>query len=402
MAVKLTDRLVRALEPPPSADGRGNNRITYDASLPGFGARITSAGAVSFVLNYRRKSDGRERRYTIGAFPAWSVAAARQRAAELRRAIDSGGDPLGELAAERGAPTVADLCERFTAEHLPKLRPSTRGMYRAIIANEIVPALGAMKVAAVEYEHIDRLHAKITKRAPYMANRVLTQASKLFALAVLWKMRKDNPVRGVQRNQEHKRRRYLSPHELSRLVKALHEHHNSQAADVLRLLLLTGARKTEVLSATWNQIDLTKGIWTKPAAATKQRTEHTIPLSAPARQLLEKIRKQNETAKFVFPGPGPRGYRTSVKRDWAQVCKAAGIPSLRVHDLRHSYASQLASAGVGLHLIGRLLGHTQPQTTHRYAHLLDDPLRQATERVGAVITGSPSAVVIPLNKGGAS
>ena len=118
------------------------------------------------------------------------------------------------------------------------------------------------------------------------------------------------------------------------------------------------------------------------------RADHRIPLSAPARQLLTNIRKQDETAKFVFPGPGPRGHRTSVKRDWAQVCKAAGIAGLRVHDLRHSYASQLASAGVGLHVIGALLGHSQPQTTHRYAHLFDDPLRQATERVGAIVEGN--------------
>jgi integrase len=394
MAQRLTDKIVRALPAPDHG-----NHVHYDSEVSGFGARITAAGAVAFVLNYRRKSDGRERRTTIGQFPAWSVAAARERAAELRRAVDTGHDPVGELAAERGAPSVADLCLRFAEEHLPKLRPSTRAMYRGIIKTEVVPALGDLKVAAVEYEHIDRLHAKISKRAPYLANRALALMSKMFALAILWRMRTDSPVRGVQRNQERKRRRYLSPDELARLTKALRGHHNHEAADALRLLLLTGARKGEVLSATWDQIDVIGGVWTKPAATTKQKTEHRVPLSTPARQVLSQIRARNQTARFVFPGPGPTGHRMNLKRDWVQICKTAGITGVRVHDLRHSYASQLASAGVGLHVIGALLGHSQPQTTHRYAHLFDDPLRAATERVGAIISGQPAADVVPLNKG---
>jgi integrase len=394
MSQRLTDKIVRAL----SAPDHGN-RITYDSDVAGFGCRVTAAGARSFVLNYRRKSDGRERRATLGQFPAWGVAAARQRAAELRRSVDSGGDPVGEQAAERGAPTVADLCAQFESEHLPRLRPSTQSMYRSILKAEIVPALGSTKVAAVEYADIDRLHAKISRRAPYMANRVLAVLSRLFTLAIFWKMRPDSPLRGVQRNREHKRRRYLSADELARLTGALDKHPNRQAADVFWLLLLTGARKHEALSATWDQFNPIDGTWTKPAATTKQRTEHSIPLSAPARQLLARLREHATAGRFVFPGPGPRGYRTSVKRDWAQVCKAAGITGLRVHDLRHSFASQLASNGIGLHVIGRLLGHTQPQTTHRYAHLLDDPLKAAVERVGAIISGAPSGEIVPITKG---
>src|SRR5262245_31251453 len=337
MGVKLTDKLVRVLAPPPLKDGKARNVITYDDSLPGFGARITSAGTISFGLNYRRKADGRERRATIGQFPVWSVAAARQRAAELRRAVDNGGDPVGELAAERGAPTVAELCARFEAEHLPRLRPSTAQMYRSIIKAEVVPALGRMKVGAVGFSDIDRLHRNVSRRAPYLANRMLALLSKAFALAVLWEMRTSSPVRGVQRNQETKRKRYLSGDELTRLTKALAEHHNKEAADALRLILLTGARKSEALSATWDQFDLTAGTWTKPAGATKQKTEHHVPLSAPARQLLA---QRSRTARFVFPGPGPTGHRTNLKRDWVQICKAARITTLRVHDLRHSFAAQ--------------------------------------------------------------
>jgi integrase len=398
MAVRLTDKLVRALEPPPARNGRGNNRITYDDSVPGFGARVTSAGAVSFVLNYRRKADGLERRFTIGTFPAWSVTAAREEAKRLKREVDGGGDPIGKFKAEREAPTVASLCARFEAEHLPRLRPSTAQMYRGLIRNEVLPALGRMRVAAVEFEDTDRLHRKLSLRAPYLANRLLALLSKMFALSILWKMRSNSPVRGVQRNQEIKRKRYLSADELTRLMKALAEHHNREAADALRFILLTGARKSEVLSATWGQFEFGAGTWTKPGATTKQKTDHIIPLSAPARQLLAQIRERSSSPKFVFPGPGPTGHRTSVKRGWAQICKVGGIAGLRVHDLRHSYAAQLASAGVGINVIGALLGHTQPSTTSRYAHLFDDTLRAATERVGAIITGRPSAEVLPLNK----
>jgi hypothetical protein len=182
MAERLTDKLVRALAPPPATNGRGNNRITYDASVPGFGARITSAGAVSFVLNYRRKADSLGRRFTIGTFPAWSVTVAREEAKRLKREVDGGGDPVGKFKAEREAPTVANLCARFETEHIPRLRPSTAQMYRGLIKNEVVPALGRMKVAAVEFEDTDRLHRNLSRRAPYLANRLLALLSKMFAL----------------------------------------------------------------------------------------------------------------------------------------------------------------------------------------------------------------------------
>jgi integrase len=400
MAVRLTDKLVRALQPPPATNGRGNNRITYDTSVSGFGARITSAGAVSFVINYRRKTDGLERRWTIGAFPAWSVTAAREEAKRLKREVDGGGDPVGKFKAEREAPTVAGLSARFEAEHLPRLRPSTAQMYRGLIKNEVMPALGRMKVAAVGFEDIDRLHRNVSRRAPYLANRLLALLSKMFALSVLWNMRSNSPVRGVQRNQEIKRKRYLSGDELNRLTKALATYHNVEVTDAIRLLLLTGARKSEVLSATWSQLDFGAGTWTKPGATTKQKSDHVVPLSAPARQLLAQIRERNKSAKFVFPGPGTSGHRTNLKRDWERICKTAGIVGLRVHDLRHSFAAQLASAGVGINVVGALLGHTQPSTTSRYAHLFDSALREAAERVGAVIASATSAEIMPLNRRG--
>jgi integrase len=390
MSQKLTDRIVRTLEPP--AKG---NRITYDTDVSGFGARITAAGAVSFILNYRRRSDGLERRYTIGRLDSWSVAAAREEARRLRRDVDSGGDPIGDLQVDRAAPTVADLCERFLIEHVGKKRASTARDYKAIVA-EIKAKLGSMKVAAVDYEHIDRLHREVSKRAPYRANRTLAVLSKAFTLAIRWRWRTDNPCKGVERNPEQKRKRYLSAAELVRLSHAL-EQHGGQSADVFRLLLLTGARTGEALAATWSQFNDDYTIWTKPAAAVKQAQDHVVPLSAPASALLARVREQQSVSEtLVFPGR--RGHRSDTKHSWQKICAAARITGLRVHDLRHTYASVLASAGQTLPIIGALLGHSSPITTHRYAHLFDDPLRAATERASAFLTGKARADVVSLKR----
>jgi integrase len=392
IAQKLTDRIVKTLPVPDSG-----NRITYDEEVKGFGVRVTVAGGRAFVLNYRRKADGRERRWTIGSFPDWGTGAARDEAKRLKRLIDGGADPVGEHEGDRASPTVADMCTRFEEEYLPRKKPWTQKSYRQQMAADILPVMRRLKVAAVTYAEVDRLHRDIGKRAPIHANRVLALLSKMFSLAIRWGWRPDNPCRGIERNQEQKRRRYLSGDELARLTSALAGHRDQQAANIIRLLLLTGARRGEVLAAEWNQFDLETGTWSKPGATTKQKTDHIIPLSAPARQLLADLHKAR--AGYLFPGRLGE-HRRDIKNAWAAICKSAGIKGLRVHDLRHSFASSLAGAGYGLHIIGALLGHTQPSTTHRYSHLTDDPLRAATERAGAILSGQPSAEIVPFNKGG--
>jgi integrase len=390
VAERLTDKLVRSLVPP--AKG---NKVTYDTEVRGFGVRVTTAGAVAFVLNYRRRSDALERRYTIGSYPDWCVAAAREKAKELKRHVDEGGDPVGEHAVERAAPTVADLCEKFIEEHVAKQRPYTQRAYRAIIRDDILPVLGKLKVAAVDFVHVERLHHKVTLRAPVLANRVLAVMSKMFNLSIRWRMRPDNPCRGVERNQEHHRRRYLSPDERERLLAALAKHPNQDVVDAIHLLLLTGARRSEVLNATWDQFDLAAGVWSKPPTATKQGEHHQVPLAAPARELLARLRKQAE-GPFVFPGRNGKQAKQNLTHSWQLICRAAGITGLRIHDLRHSFASSLVGAGFSLPVIGALLGHSQPSTTARYAHLAHDPLREAVERHGAIVSGTPSAEVKPL------
>jgi hypothetical protein len=199
MRTRLTDKTIAKLAPP----ARGN-QVTYDGTVAGFGARVTAAGARAFVLNYRRKADGRERRYTIGAFPNWSTTAAREEAKRLKRAIDGGADPVGEIQESRAAATVADLADRFLREYVPRKKPATQRDYIQQIATDIRPALGRMKVATVAFADIDALHRTISARAPTHANRVIALLSRMFSLAIKWDWRTDNPCRGIERNTEHR------------------------------------------------------------------------------------------------------------------------------------------------------------------------------------------------------
>jgi integrase len=254
-----------------------------------------------------------------------------------------------------------------------------------------------MKVAAVSHADVDSLHHKLSARAPTHANRVLAVVSKMFSLAIRWGWRTDNPCRGIERNQEHKRYRYLSADELMRLSAALAELRDQQAANAVRLLLLTGARRGELLTAQWADIDLDVGLWVKPGATTKQKTEHRVPLSEAACRLLAEMRAQaDDDAGYIFPARGGGGHRLHVNSAWIEARRAARLDGVRLHDLRHTYASVLASAGLSLPVMGALLGHSTPTTTHRYAHLFDDPLRAATERASAIITGKTPADVVPF------
>jgi integrase len=406
MGTHLTDAFCRRLEPP--AKG---NRITYDDDVPGFGVRVTTAGAKSFILNYTTRG-GRERRYTIGSTSSWQTTAARAKAKELRRLIDDGGDPLADIEAEREAPMVSDLADRFEAEHLPRKRARTADDYRRILRLHVRPALKHLKVAEVAFADIDRLHHKVTKESgPYQANRTIAVLSKMLALAVRWKWRADNPCKGIERNREYERRRYLSGDELAKLTVALQGARDQQSANAIRLLLLTGARRGEVLGMRWADVDLAVGTWSKPPSSTKQRESHIVPLSAPARQLLSEIADEQADkhhrhglGEHVFPGNGDSGHLREIKRTWRTLTRRAGLENLRLHDLRHSFASELVSSGASLPLIGALLGHSQVQTTARYSHLYDDPLRKAVERVGAIVeaagNGKPSAETVSLKRRG--
>jgi integrase len=386
--MKLTQKAVQALMRPAAG-----NRVSYDDEIPGFGARITSTGVVSFVLEYR--INGRHRRYTIGRFSDLTVLAARERAIQLRGKILDGVDPLQQRIEANAEPTMDDLArdflERYAKAHK---RASSVRNDRQMLHKIILPKLKQLRVRAVTRRDIETLHHGL-KNTRYRANRVLALLSKMFSLAIEWRWRPDNPTKGIPRYPEDRRETWLTAEQVESLFAALDAYSDQSAANAIRLLIITGAREGEVLSATWEQFDLKRGIWTKPSHHTKQKKIEHTPLSEMALQLLRGM-NATRTSQAVFPGQ--KGARVTLRRPWVQVCKVAGLatseqapgkrknfltvwkPAVRIHDLRHTFASHLVSSGESLHIVGKLLGHTLPQTTARYAHLADRALRDAANK----------------------
>jgi integrase len=397
---RLEERVTQQFIPvaPGPADDRSAYRLHFDTEVTGLALQVTKSGARAFVFNYRTVA-GRERRLTIGSTTDWSLTLVREEAKRLRRLVDQGRDPMGERHELRAAATVTDLVVRWRIEVAPKKRARARADDEGMIAGWILPALGRLKLTDVKHADIAALHREITAAGALIrANRVIALCSRLFRLAIVWEMCSDNPVKGIERNPEPPRHRYLSSDEIVRLFTALETLHNRQAADIIRLLALTGARRSEVFAMRWSDLDLQAGVWLKPAAATKQHRIHRIPLNEPAKQLLIglKLAATDEAARtgrplpaYAFPGRGGRAPIGDIKKGWAVLCRKAQLGHLHLYDLRHNYASLLVSAGYGLPLIGALLGHSQLSTTSRYAHLMDGAQRQATDELGAIQPALP-------------
>jgi integrase len=401
--MKLTDKVIDALPVP----ARGNKRIP-DSEVRGFNGQVTAAGDRGFVLRYR--VHGRERLYTIGSRSVWTTVAARNRARELRRLIDQGIDPHEQEARERDeAITITEFWKRvYEPLHVATKSPAWRRSVGSMMRNDIIPRLGRLAVKNVDHADIAAMHREITKRAPTRANRARAVISGLLAYTERPHVLEDgeripalrqpgsNPARGVAVNREHPRERFLSPAEIARLIAVLDQRRERTSALLVKFLLLTGSRYSEAANSTWSQFDLERGTWRKPSSHTKQRREHVTPLSAPALALLCQLRETSKGA-YLFPGPSGRPM-VRIHDFWRSTTRQARLEGVRVHDLRHSFASVLAGGGASLLLIGQLLGHTQSQTTHRYSHLLDTVQREAVERAGAAIAGQPSADVVPMRK----
>ncbi len=403
---RLTHEFVRDVPAPKTGTA------TYwdnDPKVTGFGVRVYAGGSKSFFLNYR--IDGRERRYTIGSFPRWSVTAARERAKELRTLIDQGHDPAGQKRERREAPTVQNLIDRYIEEHLPrKSAAEHRIQDEKRMLEEIGKLLGPhTKIADVHGGDIRAMHRKVTESGrPVRANRILAIGSKMFSLSLVpmpgentpWRnAAQGNPCKGIERNHEEGRERFFSQSELAAITDALAEY-PGVAADCARLIMLTGCRPAEALKASWDEFDKEPGYWIKPSAHTKQRKVHRLPLNPPAIELIDRLRKKRK-GNWIFPGDKPGEHLAALWHIWHFVRKETGLgKDARLYDLRHTFASVGAGGGLGLPIIGRLLGHTQSRTTQRYAHFADDPLREAAEKIGSVITGAgkPGAEVVPMQK----
>jgi integrase len=375
-----------------------------DPKATGFGVRSYSGGGRSFFVDYRL--NGRQRRYTIGPFPRWSAEAAREQAKKLRKEIDRGVDPAGDKRERRMAPTVQDLIDRYIEDHLPK--KAVAGP-RLRDENKMLAEIGAKlgrhtKVADIHGGDIADMHRRITESGrPVRANRILAVASKMFSLALVPKAGETlpwrnaalgNPCKGVQKNHEEAKERFFSQAELTAISDALARYRGG-AADCVRLIMLTGCRPIEAMKATWEEFDKEPGYWIKPTAHTKQRKVHKLPLSPAAIELVDRLRKRRR-GKWVFPGDVPGAHLTVLSRVWEFVRKETGLKDARIYDLRHSYASVGAGGGLSLLVIGKLLGHTQPRTTTRYAHLSDDPLKEAANKIGNAIAGKDSADIVTL------
>lgn len=370
--VRINDQFVKTLRPPSKG-----NRVIFDDRLTGFGVRITANSNIAFILNYSHK--GRERRMTIGQYPTFTVLAARKEAEQLKGQVARGIDPLERRQADHKSPTVEDMWKRYEAQYLPKLADRSQKDQRAMFTKSILPAIGRKKVEDVTFNDCEALHRKITKDRPTRANRVIEVLRRNFNLAIKWGWVERNPASGIERNPEPKRERYLSPSEIEALLSALGRHKEKTSCDAIKFILLTGCRRGEALNATWSQFDDELKIWTKPAATTKQRRLHRVPVSSSVSELLRR-RRRIHNSKFVFDS-GEGSALTDIKRTWAAATKMAGIEDARIHDLRHTFASIAVSQGQSLPVIGAMLGHTQTQTTARYAHLFDDPLFAATQLV---------------------
>lgn len=380
-------------------------------SVGGFGLRVTAAGVKSFLLNYR--VHGRQRRYTIGQMGAWTVETARQEARRLRTLVDRGEDPFAIEQAQKQQAfeeearqrTFKQLSDYYLSHHAEvHKRPRSVAEDKAMLETIILPRLGRIRVSNITHRDVSELHATL-KATPYRANRVLALLHKMFSLAIAdtsneWSIA-SNPAANVIRFHEEKRERWLSEDELQRLAVALDQYPEQCAAEAdvsekqrkflraeaqravnaIRLSMVTGCRKGEALTSKWSDFDLARGVWTKPSHHTKQKRTEYVPLSAQALALLEQLPKEDE---YLFPGR-TSGYLKDLKGPWAKVCELAGLSGVRIHDLRHSFASHLVSSGVSLPIVGKLLGHTQPQTTARYAHLADNPVRDAANQFPVVI-----------------
>ncbi|MGI3213086.1 tyrosine-type recombinase/integrase [Roseovarius tibetensis] len=404
---KLTEAVLRDAVP---AEGRDYQ--IFDTELRGFAVCIYRGGGRAFTLDYRYA--GRQRRMTFGRWPEWSVSAARTRAKELRREIDAGGDPLTNRDAVREAPRVADLIARYVEVHLTHLAERNAADQRAMMEKFIAPAWGRMLITEVSAYDVELLLTRIAegrarpakakpnnrarklqgaKPTPVRANRVGEVVRKMFAYAVKWGWREDNPAMGFRRRMEAPRERYLSQDEIARLAAALDAAEDKRAADIIRLCMLTGARVGEVRQARFEDFNIEHLSWTKPATTTKQRRVHRVPISDEAAAIVRQRRLAVVSGSpWLFPGDTPGQPVQEIRRFWRRIQKEAGIEDVRIHDLRHTFASLLVSGGASLEMIGKLLGHSQMQTTQRYAHLMDSPLRAGVDAVASAFTLKPRLV----------
>lgn len=403
-----------------------DRHFLWDEDLAGFGVGVFPTGKKVYVAQYRK--DGRSRRVTLGAHGRLTPTEARSQAKVILGAVETGKDPVAERRAAREVRTFAKVAEDFLRQHVAAKRKKRTGEeYGRLLKLHVLPAIGSIRIIDLRRADVARFHTAMSA-TPRAANHALSLISAIWN----WASRRDevdanaNPAKGVERYPEDSRERFLTTDEMMRLGAALAEgetdglpwevdetkpnskhlaapeHRRTKldpfAAAAIRLLILTGARLREILDAQWAQVDTERGIIFLADSKTGRKP---IYLSAAAREVLAALPRV-EGNPYIIAGAKNGQPRADLKKPWAAVKRAAELDGVRLHDLRHSFASFGAGASLGLPIIGKLLGHTQAATTHRYAHLDTDPLRRAVDTIGATISaamsGERSGAVVPLRK----
>lgn len=411
--------------------------VLRDDELKGFQARRNAKG-ITFAYEYRPGGGGRAapvRRMTIGAFGAFTADEARNRAKELAREVASGEDPAAKKAKLKTIPTLMT----FTLEHLDAmtklaeahpekatLRLGTIRDYRGLMQNHVGPFIGSRRLDQITKDEVKRLHSKLGIERPTTANRCLALIGSIYRAAgdAGHVEEGTNPARNIKLFKEIKRERFLSAEELARLGEAIRIAETSGieyqppepkpgkkakhipktmepyivdpfSAAAIRLLIFSGARLREILHAKWGDLDEQRGLL---KVFGKTGFRH-IFLSAPAMEIISQL---DRLGVYIIASSDPSKPKADLNRPWRAIRKLADLEDVRIHDLRHSFASVAVSGGASLPMIGNLLGHTQAQTTARYAHLANDPVRAAAEATAGTIAGAlngTSGEVVKLKRG---
>ncbi len=389
---KITKKRVESIKP-------GDRDVfEWDDELRGFGVRIKPSGVRSYIIQYRNRF-GRSRRLTVGKHGRLTAEEARKEARLLLSEVERGGDPAADRAIVRNAPTVAEFAARYMTEYAPgKKKPSSIETDRINLRCHILPAFGNLTVAAITRADVVRLHQGM-KDTPGAANRTLALISHMLNVAEKWGLRPDgaNPCRHVEKYKPGKRERYLSSAELARIGRVLAEAERTgterpNAVAAIRLLILTGCRRSEILTLRWEHVDFENRRLRLPESKTGAKIIH---LNAPTLEVLNGLNPK--PSGWVIPGAKEGTHLVNLTKPWHRMRERAKLEGVRLHDLRHSFASVGVSGGLSLPVIGALLGHSQADTTARYAHLAADPLQQATnmigERIAAAMKGKSADVV---------
>jgi integrase len=371
----LTKRAIDAAE----YGGDGNSQdVRYDDQLPGFGLRIYPSGTKSFVLRYRTKS-GRLRFQTLGRYGVLTLKQARDEARAILGEVAQGGDPAAEKKSAAEELFFAEYSDLYLERHA-KLRKKTWKEDERRIGKHLLPRWKSHALEEISRADVAKLHAEIGKDAPYEANRVLALVGVMFSLAEDWGFVPEthpNPTAKIRPFREKSRERYVKPAEMPALLEAISEEPSPYVRAIPWLYLLTGLRKSELLQAKWEDLDVERRELRIPE--TKAGRPHVVPLSEPAFEFLTSLPRE-QSNPYLFPGRKKGQPLSDITKPWRRVREKSGLEDIRLHDLRRTVGSWMAISGASLPLIGKVLNHSDPSTTAVYARLAENSARNALER----------------------